>query len=1096
VLFFIFLSIEIFGLAQEDSLFERFQNPPSSSHPRTWWHWTKGNVSKEGITKDLEWMRRVGIEGFQLADVNFGGGQTSQKKINFGTDEWYDAVNFSTEEAERLDLEMAIFSSPGWSITGGPWITPERAMKKIVWSDTVLMGPQKYFDKLPNPPSNNGPFQDYGAEKLNKENSDPTFYKDIAVFAYKLPGTYSDMISSSPSVTSSSGKINSQILFDEKYSSSVNVKSDSATGIAWIEYGFDKPFVANAFTISGSKGVPVGRLSASDDGKNFNILVELPGAQLYRQGYSRTFSIPETKAKYYRIEFIGSPLNPAETMKQTENKPLKEYGIREAKLYSEPRINRWEEKAGFRHLFEYESVPTPNYSEKHLISQKDLIDLTPKLNNNGKLNWKVPGGNWKIIRMGYSLTGAKNRPAVPSGLGFEVDKLSKKHSKFYIEQYIAPIKNKLRSLFGERLSYVIFDSWEAGMQNWTDDMINEFKKRRGYDPTPYLPALVGRVIESSEISDRFLWDFRRTLADMFAENHYGAISNYLKKQGIKTYGEASGVSLEILEDALLCKKYMDIPMGEFWVKDLHPSQMYYEDIRGAASAAHAYGKNIAAAEAFTGGGYESPFKLKKIADYWFCQGVNRLVFHTSAHQPSDEKPGNIMVGTHLNRNITWAEDAKPFIDYLSRVSYMLQQGKFSADVAYLLDEGAPSSMPIWGDGLKPRLPEGYDYDYINIDILLKKLDVDKTGNLILTDSMNYKILVLPEIDKMTLPVLNKIEYLIKNGATIVGQKPSTSPSLGSYPNSDFKVKEIASKIWADLDGQSRNHKTYGKGNVFWGWSLEKVLSFLKINKDIEYSKPLDSKISWIHRKAGDKDVYFVVNDSEENQNLQVRFRVKDKVPQLWFPDTGERKSLKYYEKKNMTILSLNMVAHGSVFVIFGSYNQKLNSSDQNEEKTTIASINNNWHTTFKFPSGKKLTIEINDLDSWTNNSNPKIKYFSGSAIYENTFNLNSLKSDERVLLDLGNVKDIAKVYLNGKYDNTFWKPPYTSDITDYLKTGENKLEVEVTNEWTNRIIGDLNLKESERSLHLEKNTFYFFGPPPELQESGLMGPVLVKTISK
>ncbi len=392
-------------------------------------------------------------------------------------------------------------------------------------------------------------------------------------------------------------------------------------------------------------------------------------------------------------------------MEQNTNKKASEYVLREAVLHSQARINRWEEKAWFRHLFEYESVPTLEVSKNRLIKEQYLINLTSKLDKNGKLVWKIPEGKWDILRLGYSLTGAKNRPAVPSGSGYEVDKLSEEYVEDYIKEYLAPIKSKLGALFGRSLKSVMMDSWEAGMQNWTDNMIEEFQKRRGYDPTPYLPALVGRVVISSEVSDRFLWDFRRTLADMFAENHYGTISKYLRKEGIGTYGEASGVSLEILEDALLCKKFMDIPMGEFWVKPLHPEQMYFEDIRGAASAAHVYGKNIAAAESFTGGGYESPFTLKKIADYWFCQGINRLVFHTSAHQPLDDKPGNIMVGTHLNRNITWAEEAKPFIDYLSRTSFLLQQGKFVADIAYLLNEGAPSTMPIWGGGLTPKPPE-------------------------------------------------------------------------------------------------------------------------------------------------------------------------------------------------------------------------------------------------------------------------------------------------------------------------------------------------------------------------------------------------------
>jgi hypothetical protein len=274
------------------------------------------------------------------------------------------------------------------------------------------------------------------------------------------------------------------------------------------------------------------------------------------------------------------------------------------------------------------------------------------MSKDGILRWNVPKGKWTIMRFGYSLTGAKNRPAVPVALGYEVDKLSRKHTEDYINRYTEPLTKALGPLYGKSLRYMMMDSWEAGIQNWTDEMISEFQKRRGYDPTPFLPVMAGHVVNSAEVSDRFLWDFRRTLVDMFAENHYKVVTEFLNQQGIQTYGEAGGVSLETIEDALLYKKYVDIPMGEFWVKDLHPSSMYYEDVRGAASSSHVYGKNLVAAEAFTGGNYEAPFTLKKISDYWFTQGINRLVFHTSAHQQLDTKPGNAMVGTHLHRNIT------------------------------------------------------------------------------------------------------------------------------------------------------------------------------------------------------------------------------------------------------------------------------------------------------------------------------------------------------------------------------------------------------------------------------------------------------------
>jgi (4-O-methyl)-D-glucuronate---lignin esterase len=869
-----------------DSLYNSFQNPPESARPRTWWHWTGGNITLDGISKDLEWMKRVGIAGFQLADVSFGSGQTVENKISFATDEWLAAVKHAAQEAKRLDLEMAIFSSAGWSLTGGPWVKPEEAMKKLVWSDTLLHGPLTLKIKLPDPPSVNGPIGNLGFGTQPGQQADPTYYKDVAVLAYPISASLVNMLNLKPKVTTNEGPVDGKTLMDNDLNSVFTLKAPEKNQPAWIQYDFERPFNARAFTIAAAKGIPVGRLLSSMDGKEFRPLLTLPGAQLYRQGWQRTFAFPQTTARFYRIELTGAPLGPAETMTQPDFKPADEYVLSEAKLQGQAYVHRWEEKAGFRHLFEYESVASPEVPADAAIQTDEMIDLTSKMNPKGYLEWQLPEGDWNILRLGYSLTGAKNRPAMATGLGFEVDKLSRRHTQDYIRNYMQPLAKTLGPLYGKSLRYVLMDSWEAGMQNWTDDMLAEFKQRRGYDASAYLPVLAGHVVESAEVSDRFLWDFRRTLADMFAENHYAVIADFLRQQGLGIYGEASGVSLEILEDALLCKKFMDIPMGEFWVRALHPELMYYQDIRGAASAAHVYGKQIVGAEAFTGGNYESPFTLKKVADYWFCQGVNRLVFHTSAHQPLDSKPGNTMVGTHLHRNITWAEQAKPFMDYVARTSLLLQQGHFVADIAYLLNEGAPSTMPIWGAGLEPKVAEGFDYDYINTDVLLKRLSVNSAGELVLPDGMKYRLLVLPQVDRMTLKVLKKINDLVEQGAVIVGPKPVASPSLQEYPQADTDVQVLAATLWGDLDGISRFRRRVGKGTVVWGIPLDEVLATMHIAKDVDCSKALDMDLFWIHRQTETADIYFVVNSSQSSRKIDIRFRVNGKTPQLWFPDTG------------------------------------------------------------------------------------------------------------------------------------------------------------------------------------------------------------------
>ena len=498
------------------------------------------------------------------------------------------------------------------------------------------------------------------------------------------------------------------------------------------------------------------------------------------------------------------------------------------------------------------------------------------MDKDGTLHWDVPAGSWTILRMGYSLTGARNRPSVPAGSGLEVDKLSSKYVQQYFAGYMDPMKAHLGDLIGSTVQYMTLDSWEAGMQNWTDDMIAEFQQRRGYDPTPYLPVLAGRVVENADVSDRFLWDFRSTLADLYAGDFYGTMDSELHKLGMKAYSEASGVALEIPEDTLLNKSHIDIPMAEFWVHALHPESMYYVDVRGAASAAHVYGKPLVATETFTGGGYESPYTLKKIADYWFAQGVNRLVFHTSAEQPLDTKPGNTMVGTHINRNITWAELAKPFMTYVARVSYMLQQGSPVADLAYLLPQGAPSTMPFWGDGLQPAPPAGYDYDVINTDVLLNRTSVAADGRIHVAgsaempDGMSYRMLVLPPTTLMTPEVLHKLHELVAAGATIVGPRPTSSPSLLHYPDADAQVRALATDLWGDMDGVTLNQHSFGKGMTYWGITLDEVLTRLKSAPDFASSGWLDNPPAWVHRHTADAEIYFVANQADAPVHLDAQ----------------------------------------------------------------------------------------------------------------------------------------------------------------------------------------------------------------------------------
>jgi hypothetical protein len=1117
-----------FAQSSGDSLSEGFISPPNSAKPRTWWHWTYGNVSETGITKDLEWMKRSGIGGFQLVDVAAGSGQIVESKINFGTPEWYHAVLHSAEEAKRLGLEMSIFSCAGWSEAGGPWVAPEMAMKKLVWSETEITGPLQYSEKLAQPPSNEGPVRD---SRAGSRTDAPHFYSDSVVVAYRTPGDSLSLASMHPTITTSNGPIDGMALLDGSLTTSVTIPAPKDGSPTWLQFEFAQPYTARALSFGSGGRIPVGRVLASEDGVIFRTIVDLPGPQGYHGAFIRTFAFPAVTAKFFRIEFDGAGLTPAAVIHGAPVVPGASFTVTEAIFYSDARVNRWEDKGAFGSLMDvYDVVPTPAAPAAAEISRTDVINLTGKMDKDGILRWDVPPGKWTVLRMGYSLTGAKNRPSVPAGSGYEVDKLSAKYVQKYVNGYIDPLQQHLGSLLGSTTHYMTMDSWEAGMQNWTDEMISEFQRRRGYDPTTYLPILAGRVVGSADISDRFLWDFRRTLADMFAEDFYGTMDSELHKRGMEAYSEASGVALEIPEDTLLNKSKIDIPMAEFWVHALHPESMYYVDVRGAASAAHVYGKPIVATESFTGGGYESPYTLKKIADYWFAQGVNRLVFHTSAHQPLDTKPGNTMVGTHINRNITWAEQARPFMTYIARVSYMLQQGGPVVDIAYLLPEGAPSTMPFWGSGLQPAPPPGYDYDYLNTDILLHHTSVARDGSIHvagshdLPEGMTYRLLVLPPSTQVTPEVLHKLHELVSAGATITGTCPTSSPSLLHYPDADNEIHSLATDLWGDIDGVTLNQHAFGKGMTYSGLSIEEVLNRLKVSPDFASGNSLDDSPVWIHRHAPNADIYFLANQSDIPQNIEARFRVAGKDVQIWRPmdgtigntpghgaaytsvapiedRTGNRQPglqpAAYVTQSGFTTVPLHLAERESVFVVFRNVSPAPSRAAPAVTETTLMSLNDSWTVYFPAHWGAPPSITMSKLISWTDSTNPGVKYFSGTATYTRTIQASAawFRPGQRIWLDLGKVRDIAEVKINGRPVGVSWAPPYRLEVTADLNRGLNRIEIAVTNEWTNRQIGDRTLPEGQRILSPSAvlpgrpGSGGAFGRAQILPESGLLGDI-------
>jgi len=1114
----------VVGAQPADTLLRNFKNPPEAALPRTWWHWTGSNVSKEGITKDLEWMKRVGIGGFQAFDVSFGMGQNVEKKTVFFTPEWFDALRHTASEAQRLDLEMTMVTSAGWSETGGPWVKPEEAMKKIVWAETQVPGGQKFSGKLPAPPAVNGPIRNLTRPAgFGSTGPQASYYADQFVLAFRTPAAEKSIAQANPKVTSNEGEVSSAAIFDDDLTSHISLPMPKRDKPVWIQFEFAAPYRSNSFSLAlgltgtfGSKDMCTGSVEVSDDGKDFRRIISLPGPQHdIRAIPVRTYSYPETEAKIYRLVFDGG--TGISTVGDFGNPgffgpPPAALNVLEAKFNGGARVHRWEDKAHFAPMFDLESLPTPGAPANGAIDKEDVINVTPFMSADGTLNWNVPKGEWTIMRFGYSLTGSTNSPAVAAGTGLEVDKLSGKHLTSYYRQYSAKVKEALGPLYGKRMQFWLTDSFEADAQNWTEEMPAEFSKRRGYSIIPFLPVLAGRIVGNAEVSDRFLWDFRRTIADLLAENHYAALAELSHHDGIKLYGESAGISLPFMQDALLNKSYLDIPMGEFgmhqglgsgtvaWMSpaDLDNDHAYrgasdrlnahQADIREAASASHIYGKKFVATESWTGGSYESPSSMKLIGDYWNTQGVNRFIFHTSTHQPLDTKPGNAMVGTHIHRNITWAEQAGPFVQYLARNSYLLQQGTFVGDIVYYLGEDIPSAVPYWKK-ISPAPPSGFDYDFVNADVL-NKMKVEG-GKLVLPSGMQYSVLVLPETGAVTPEVLHQIKTLVEQGATIVGPKPVTSPSMTDFPAADASVRALGAHLWGDADGAMIFKNESGKGKVYNGVDLSTVMADLKIKRDVDYTRPHhNTYISWIHRRAGDTDIYFLTNMRNQREEVTVNFRVEEKKPTLWHSDTGETEAVSYSVGAGVTVVPLVLEPEQSVFVIFRGSGQSAGEKIHKPVPATLAVISQAWNVAFQKDLGAPEKIAMTDLQSWTEHTDEGVKYFSGTATYTNAVNADKkwLKPGARFWLDLGDVKDIAEVLVNGKNIGTLWKPPYKIEITNAIKAGSNAIEIRVTNQWTNRIAGDAVYPDKK----ILSGAGLSFGPPSrDLKISGLLGPVKI-----
>jgi len=1092
-----------------------FINPPDSARPRVWWHWMNGNVSKEGIRADLEWMHRVGIRGFQNFDAALMTPQIVKKRLVYMTPEWKDAFRFTTRLADSLGLEMAIAGSPGWSESGGPWVRPDQAMKKFVWSETKVEGGKLFKGMLPKPPSTTGPFQNLAMREPFSLTglqpvAPPEYYADAAVVAFRLPDSDLSLAELKPKVTSSGGKFNLAALTDGDLTTSTLLPYTKPGENAWIMFEFAQPQCMQALSIvgggyAGQFGFGADQnprtLEASDNGRDFKKVVDitLGGVQ------QNTLTFNPVTAKYFRFTWrtpmpkptfnIGAAFGFDAGVMPEEPKGTE---IAELELFPIARINSFEEKAAFATATDLYSAPTPAIKANEVVKKDEVINLTSKMNPDGTIEWTPPKGNWIIVRLGYSLTGHKNSPASPEATGLEVDKLNASYVKAYFNNYLDQYKDATGGLMGKKgLQYMITDSWEAGTQNWTDNMIAEFSRRRGYDMLQWIPALTGRIVKDSKESDRFLWDFRKTLSDLLTENHYDQLTEILKERGMLRYSESHESGRAFIGDGMEVKRKAAVPMSATWTpRGIDPgtevATRYKADVRESASVAHIYGQNLVAAESMTAIGSAwawSPGSLKPTADMELANGLNRFVIHTSVHQPVNDKIPGLGLGPYgqwFTRHETWAEQAGPWIDYLARSSYMLQQGRFIADIAYFYGEDN-NITALFGEKL-PAIPEGYNYDFVNADALVNLLSVNN-GFITTPSGMSYKILVLdPNSRYMSLPVLRKINEMVKKGAIVVGEKPVDTPS---YSDNQDEFNKLVNGLWPSEKGEN----TQGKGKIFAGQPLVNVLNTLNIIPDFTYAKPQDNtNLLFVHRQLGDIDFYWVNNRNNRKEELMAGFRITGKTAEIWHPEKATTEQASYLIEKGVTRVPLNLEANDAVFVVFRNKTSQKSRTVVLPKEKQVATIEGPWNISFQKKRGAPANATFEKLEPWNENSDPGIKFFSGTATYTKAIIAKAewFKEGTRLWLDLGSVKELAEVIINGKSMGIVWKTPFRVDVTEGLKKGENTFEIKVTNLWVNRLIGDQQPTGGEKITY---TTMQFYRSDSPLKTSGLLGPVQVISLS-
>ncbi len=1022
-----------------------FVTPADTNKVWCYWYWLNDDISKEGVTKDLESMKEAGIGGAFIGNINPA---EVNGKIPLFSDQWWEIMVHAVTEGKRLGVDIGMFNCPGWSQSGGPWVKPEMAMRHLTFSETRVKGGSQVTVSLPKP---NEFFQDVYVLAI-PDNGDK--YKTISYSGNQLKMTSQQEMGSVELAASGSIRANTILLYPSK--SQLRTECELFAMVNG-EFKSIKTFLydrSNSGVNVGPDrfGPVVAALPDVESGK-FRLVFKNLNSNDIKTGFDRIVITEEVLLENYVEKALGK-MHPT---------PLPYWGT---------------------YLWDLQENSTVSNQG---IAENQIIDLSGFMDKDGKLNWDAPQGDWTLMRFGMTPTGTMNSPAAPQGKGYEIDKANVELIRYHFNNYMAEILKRIPAESRSALKYVIADSYEMGSQNWTDGYAERFSKCYGYDAKKYFPVLSGRIVGSVEESERFLWDLRRAVADDVAYEYVGGLRKISNENNLQIWLENYG-HWGFPSEFLIYGGQSNLVGGEFW----NEGELGNIECKASSSAAHIYGKPKTSAESFTAAGnayLRYPALLKRRGDWSFTEGINHVVVHVYIHQPDDSKmPGaNAWFSTEFNRHNTWFKQSKVWFDYERRCQHMLQQGKYAADVCYFIGEDAPK---MTGTRV-PELPAGYSYDYINAEVILDRLTV-QDGRFVLPDGMSYRIMVLPPLKTIRPELLEKISSLVNAGGIILGPKPEKSPSLKGYPACDQQVKKLSDELWGEnvTENMSRG---VGQGFVLSNMDMKQALEFVKVPAD--FNPEGKYPVLWTHRTLPGMEIYFLTNQGAGRVDFKPSFRVAGMRPQLWNAVTGKMRLLnEFSELEGRTIVPLTMEPGQSWFVVFTDQTSGLTDDGCQTnfpDKKIFRVLAGPWKADFANKViGPKQPVMFEKLMDLAENENDSIRFYSGTITYSTEFELEKVPLANKIYIDLGEVKVIAHVKINGKDAGGIWMFPWMLEINGLLQAGKNTVEIEVANLWRNRLIFDSRLPEKDRYTSTWVSDI---SPGEKPASSGLLGPVTIKT---